>query len=48
MLVMRAAYTETLSRPNFGDSAAFQIIEVETEDGETERKAEVGNPELNP
>ncbi len=47
-LVMRAAYTETLSRPNFGDSAAFQIIEVETEDGETERKAEVGNPELNP
>lgn len=47
-LVIRAAYSETLSRPNFGDSAAFQVIEVETEDGETERKAEVGNPELEP
>ena len=47
-LVIRAAYSETLSRPNFGDSAAFQIIEVETEDGETERKAEVGNPDLDP
>lgn len=47
-LVMRFAYSNTLSRPNFGDSAAFQIIEIETEDGESERKAEVGNPDLDP
>ena len=47
-LVMRFAFSNTLSRPNFGDSAAFQLIEVETEDGETERKAEVGNPNLKP
>ena len=47
-LVMRLAYSNTLSRPKFSDSAAFQIIELETEDGETERKAEVGNPDLDP
>lgn len=49
-LVARFAYTNTIARPSFGDSAAFQIIETETteDDGEieTERKAEVGNPEL--
>lgn len=51
-LVARFAYTETIARPTFGDSAAFQIIESEvTEEGgeiETERKAEVGNPNLKP
>lgn len=51
-IVSRFAYTQTIARPNFGDSAAYQLIESEvTEDaGEitTERKAEVGNPDLNP
>jgi TonB-dependent receptor len=51
-LVMRFALTQTLARPSFGDSAAFQLIETETteDDGaiEVERKAEVGNPELDP
>ena len=50
--VGRFAYTNTIARPTFGDSAAFQLIESETteDDGEieTERKAEVGNPELKP
>ncbi|WP_252736786.1 MULTISPECIES: TonB-dependent receptor [unclassified Psychrosphaera] len=45
-LLMRFAYTNTISRPNFSDSAAFQLIEVETEDGESEVIAEVGNPNL--
>lgn len=51
-LVARFAYTNTIARPSFGDTAAFQLIESETteDDGEivTERKAEVGNPELDP
>lgn len=51
-LVARFAYTQTIARPTFEDSAAFQLIESEvTEDEgviETERKAEVGNPDLNP
>ncbi|MEO9947558.1 MAG: TonB-dependent receptor [Paraglaciecola sp.] len=51
-LIGRAAFTQTISRPKFEDSAAFQIIESKTEedDGEfvTERKAEVGNPDLEP
>lgn len=51
-LVARFAYTQTIARPAFGDSAAYQLIESEiTEDHgnvETERKAEVGNPELDP
>ena len=51
-LIARFAYTQTIARPTFGDSAAFQLIESEiTEDDgviETERKAEVGNPELEP
>lgn len=51
-LIGRFAYTNTIARPSFGDSAAFQIIETErTEDDgeiEIERKAEVGNPALNP
>jgi TonB-dependent receptor len=51
-LIGRAAFTQTISRPKFEDSAAFQIIESKTEedDGEfvTEREAEAGNPELDP
>ena len=51
-LLARFAFTQTIARPTFGDSAAFQIIESEiTEDDgniETERKAEVGNPDLAP
>ncbi len=49
-LLFRFAYTNTIARPAFGDSAAFQIIESKTEedDGEivVERQAEVGNPSL--
>ncbi|OKY26690.1 TonB-dependent receptor [Thalassotalea sp. PP2-459] len=51
-LIARAAFSETISRPNFEDAAAFQIIESKTEedDGDivTEREAEVGNPDLKP
>jgi len=51
-LQMRAAYTQTISRPKFEDVAAFQIIESKTEEDDgifvTEREAEVGNPELKP
>jgi TonB-dependent receptor len=51
-LLTRFAYTNTIARPTFGDSAAFQLIETEIvdDDGEivTERKAEVGNPDLDP
>ncbi|WP_111978590.1 TonB-dependent receptor [Algibacillus agarilyticus] len=51
-LISRFAYTQTIARPTFSDSAAFQLIETEvTEDDgitETERKAEVGNPDLKP
>ncbi|KAF7769905.1 hypothetical protein PCIT_a2829 [Pseudoalteromonas citrea] len=51
-LVTRFAYTNTIARPGFSDAAAFQIVETETtlEDGniEVERKAEVGNPALDP
>ncbi|KMT66017.1 TonB-dependent receptor [Catenovulum maritimum] len=53
-LIARAAYSQTLARPNFGDVAAVQVIESKTEFDddsntfETEREAEVGNPELKP
>ena len=51
-LQMRFAYTQTIARPTFGDSAAFQLIETESslEDGVVEitREAEVGNPDLDP
>jgi len=52
-IVARFAYTETIARPTFGDSAAYQLIETETTEGdggviETERVAEVGNPDLDP
>ncbi len=51
-LLARFAFTQTIARPTFEDSAAYQLIESEiTEDDgsvETERKAEVGNPDLDP
>ena len=51
-LITRFAFTQTIARPTFGDSAAFQLIETEITEAnnvtETERKAEVGNPELDP
>ncbi|RXF01203.1 TonB-dependent receptor [Pseudoalteromonas sp. PS5] len=51
-LITRFAYTQTIARPSFEDAAAFQLIETETtqEDDaiEIERKAEVGNPDLDP
>jgi len=51
-LVARFAYTNSIARPTFRDSAAFQSIETErTEDDDEiiiEREAEVGNPELDP
>jgi len=47
-LVSRFAYTQTLARPTFGEAAAYQIIETEITDDETERKAAVGNPALDP
>jgi len=51
-LIARFAFTQTIARPSFGDSAAYQVIESEIseDDGiiETERKAEVGNPDLEP
>jgi len=47
-LQARFSYTESLARPTFSQAAAYQLIETEnTEDG-TERKAQVGNPLLNP
>jgi len=49
-VMVRGAFSQTISRPIFEQSAAFQIIESATEedDGEfvTEREAEAGNPEL--
>ncbi|MBD3585609.1 TonB-dependent receptor [Salinimonas sp. HHU 13199] len=51
-LIFRGAYTQTIARPGFEESAAFQIIESKTEEDDgafvTEREAEVGNPQLQP
>ncbi len=51
-LLVRGAYTQTISRPRFEDVAAFQILEPQTDEDDgvfvTEREAEVGNPQLKP
>ncbi|MGJ8692314.1 MAG: TonB-dependent receptor [Thalassotalea sp.] len=47
-VVARFAYTNTIARPTFSDAGAFQLIESEITDDGTERKAEVGNPDLAP
>ena len=46
--VVRAAWTNSLSRPGFGAASPGQVIEIEEDDGEFERNAEVGNPDLDP
>jgi TonB-dependent receptor len=47
-LVVRASANRTIARPNFAYSAPFQVIEIEEDDGEFERNAELGNPDLDP
>ena len=48
-LVFRASANKTVSRPNFEDSAPYQVIEIEEDgDGGLERYAELGNPDLDP
>ena len=46
--VVRAAWTNSLSRPGFGAASPSQVIEIEEDEGEFERNAEVGNPDLDP
>lgn len=45
---LRGAFSQSVVRPGFRQVAPFQIIEVEKDGDEVERKAEVGNPDLNP
>lgn len=47
-VILRAAYTETLGRPSFESTAPIEAIEIEEDDGEFERNAELGNPDLEP
>lgn len=47
-LILRAAWYESFARPSFGDLSPGGEIEFETDDGENELKAEIGNPLLQP
>lgn len=47
-LIGRLAYTEGLARPGYEDAAPRSLIEIEEDDGEIQRRAEVGNPALRP
>ncbi|MBS7456383.1 TonB-dependent receptor [Coralloluteibacterium stylophorae] len=47
-LVVRASANKTVSRPNFAYAAPYQVVEIEEDDGDFERNAELGNPELEP
>ncbi|ULQ48025.1 TonB-dependent receptor [Flagellatimonas centrodinii] len=47
-LVVRGGYSHTLARPTFEAAAPFANIEIEEDDGEFERAAELGNPALDP
>ena len=47
-LILRGAYYQTIARPGFGDLSPGGEIEFEEDDGETEFKAELGNPSLDP
>ncbi|WAJ71850.1 TonB-dependent receptor [Catenovulum adriaticum] len=53
-LIARAAFTQTLSRPQFEHASAYQLIETVTEENDeggfdTEKEASiVGNPDLKP
>lgn len=46
--VVRAALTKSLARPGFEAASPRQSIEIEEDDDEFERNAEVGNPDLDP
>lgn len=46
--VMRAAVSRTISRPGFEAAAPRAAIEIAEDDGEFERVAELGNPDLDP
>ena len=46
--VFRAAATQTLARPNFGELKPGGEVEFETDDGENVLKAALGNPNLQP
>ncbi len=46
--IFRAGYSQTIARPGFEASAPRQAIEVTEDDGEFERVAELGNPDLKP
>ncbi len=48
-LILRAAYTQSVARPSFGDiSPTAGAIEIEQDDDEIELKVEAGNPQLDP
>ena len=47
-LILRAAWYESFARPSFGDLSPGGEIEFETDNGESELKAETGNPLLHP
>ena len=47
-MLIRAAASRTISRPEFGDIAPVAEVELEDSGGELELAAEVGNPELDP
>jgi len=46
--VLRASLSHSLARPGFESASPRQVIEIEEDDGEFERNAEVGNPDLEP
>lgn len=47
-VVWRAAATQTVARPSFGDLSPGGEVELEEDDGENELSAELGNPLLDP
>jgi len=46
--VARASYSQTLARPGFEAATPRAEIEIAEDDGQIEREAEVGNPDLEP
>lgn len=46
--VLRAAFSRSVARPGFEQAAPRASIEIEEDDGEFERAAELGNPDLDP
>lgn len=46
--ILRAAWSQTIARPGFEASSPRQSIEITEDDGEFEREAELGNPDLDP